>query len=192
MKTAARTILAALAIVLAAAGCGSLGSSQPVTYAPAAYGASGQCYYVTSPAEVVALERAGLCPPDWGAAPMPASWLEEYYAFYDSPAYYDTYVPVKIRTVYVARERSFGRSHSTAIRTLASKARYRSSTGRTVTGTTVRAAKARFGSGTSFTSNSSRRSGSLRSRTSGPGSSSRTRSSTRSGSRSGSLRSGRH
>ena len=77
-------------------GCGA---SQPVTYAPAAYGISGQCYYAQDPAEAVALENAGLCPRSWVPTLMPLAWHEMYYGYYDSPVYYSRYVPASRRTV---------------------------------------------------------------------------------------------
>lgn len=177
----------AVAVGLLTAGCGSLGSGQAVTYAPAAYGANGQCYYVSSPAEAVALQQAGLCPRSWIPAPMPLSWEEEYYDYYDSPAYYGTYVPAGYRTVYVSRERSFGTRYRTTIVTLSRSATYRSSSGGTVKGSTV-TGKTRFGSGCSFSCAGTKYgSGSLRSGSSKTGTSSGSRSG---GSRSGSLRSG--
>ncbi len=139
---------ATVAAGLLTAGCGSPGSGQPVTYAPAAYGQNGQCYYVSSPAEAVALEQAGLCPPGWVPAPMPLSWQEEYYAYYDSPAYYGTYVPARYRTVYIRTEGTFGTRYRTSIATLASRGIYRSSAGGTVRG--YKSGNTRFGSGTSF------------------------------------------
>jgi hypothetical protein len=139
----AATGAAASAIVT---GCGA---SQPVTYAPAAYGVPGHCYYVNSPAEAVALEHAGLCPSSWVPTVMPLAWHEQYWDYYDSPAYYGTYVPARVRTVYVHRETTFGRTYRTVIATRAKTATYRSSTGKTVKGTVV-TGKAKFGSGTSF------------------------------------------
>jgi len=191
------TFLAAAGAAAAAVIVTGCGSSQPVTYAPAAYGVPGHCYYVSSPAEAVALEQAGLCPSSWAATPMPATWLEAYYPFYDSPSYYDVYVPARARTVYITRESTFGRSHQSAIRTLASKARYRSSTGGTVTGTQVRTQKARFGPGTSFGSTGNRYGGGsartgTSSRTSRTGTSSGSRSSRSGGFGGGSARSGGH
>jgi hypothetical protein len=147
------TILGRLAAVLtvvavigaAVAGCGS---NTPVTYSPAAYGANGTCYYLNSPAEVTALQNAGLCPRSWVAGPMPLAWEEMYYPYYSSPAYYDTYVPVSVRHVYVTRVTTFGSTHSSAIKTQSARATYKSSTGKTVTGQTVTVSKAKFGSGT--------------------------------------------
>jgi len=189
-----RLLAAALAVaaVLPLAACGGYNEAAgAVTYAPAAYGVSGHCYYVNSPAEVTALEAAGLCPRSWAPALMPTAWEDEYYSYYDSPAYYDTYVPARVRTVYVRTETTFGKSNRTAITTRSKTATYRTSTGKTVKGTSV-TAKAKFGSGTSFgTSGQKYGGGSLRS---GSGSSgtvtSKSGSSGFSSSRSGSLRSG--
>lgn len=140
--------VAAVAVAMVTAACGSMGNGQAVTYAPAAYGQNGQCYYINSPAEAQALEQAGLCPAGWVATPMPLSWEQEYYAYYDSPAYYNSYVPVRYRTVYVHTESAFGTRYRTSITTLSSKATYRSSAGSTVHG--YKSGTVRFGSGTSF------------------------------------------
>lgn len=195
MKT--RTAVAAVSVAAAAtvAGCGL--SSAPLTYAPAAYGVSGSCYYVNSPAEAIALEAAGLCPQSWAPTLMPVVWEDEYYSYYDSPAYYDTYVPAKVRTVYVRTETTFGKTNRTAITTRSKLATYKSSTGKTVKGTQV-TSKTQFGSGKSFGKSGQKYGGgSLRSGTS-TGSKSNTSKTGSSGSvssksgssRSGSLRSG--
>ena len=191
-----RKALAAAAVSVAAAaviaGCSSQ-PAPPLTYAPAAYGVSGHCYYVDDPAEVAALQNAGLCPRSWAPTLMPVAWEEEYYSYYDSSAYCDTYVPARVRTVYVQRETSFGRANRAAITTRSKAATYRTSAGTTVKGTQV-TSKTRFGSGKSYGASgqkygggnlrSSTGSGSSKTVTSGSGSS---RSSS---SRSGSLRSG--
>lgn len=135
------------AVLMSAAGCGS--SSQPVAYAPAAYGANGQCYYVNSPAEAVALQNAGLCPRSWAATLMPLAWGETYYDYYDSPAYYNTYVPARYRTVYIHTETRFGTTYRSSIRTMSKTATYRTSAGTTVKGSAI-TSKTRFGSGSSF------------------------------------------
>lgn len=163
MKTLRTLIGAAVVAALAMTVAGCSGSHAPVTYAPAAYGVAGHCYYVDDPAEVAALQRAGLCPAAWVATPMPLAWHEEYYDYYDSSAYYDTYVPVATRTVYVHRQATFRTAHRAAITASAKKATYRSSSGQLVKGSKVTAGKARFGSGTSFgTTGKKYGSGSLR------------------------------
>jgi hypothetical protein len=192
-----RAVTAAAVLAATAAAVTSCSSGTgPLTYAPAAYGVSGHCYYVNSPAEAVALQAAGLCLQSWAPTPMPSAWEDEYYSYYDSPAYYDTYVPVKVRTVYVQRETTFGKSNRTAITARSKSATYKSSAGTIVKGTSV-TAKTRFGSGKSFgTSGQKYGGGSLRSGGSaGSGSSSSKTGSTgsvskSSSSRSGSLRSG--
>jgi hypothetical protein len=184
------------AAALAAAGAAATGCSSetgPLTYAPAAYGVSGHCYYVNSPAEAVALQAAGLCPQSWAPTLMPVTWEDEYYSYYDSPAYYDTYVPVKVRTVYVQRETTFGKSNRTAITARSKSATYKSSSGTIVKGTSV-TAKTRFGSGKSFGASGQKygggslRSGGSKSSSSKSGSTGSV--SRSSSSRSGSLRSG--
>ena len=146
-----RALTAAAVAALAAAGVAGCGSvpSAPITYAPAAYGVPGHCYYVNSAAEAIALQAAGLCPRSWVPTLMPVAWDEEYYSYYDSSAYYDTYVPVKARTVYVRTETTFGSRNRAAIATRSKTATYRSSAGKIVKGTQV-TAKTKFGSGKSF------------------------------------------
>jgi hypothetical protein len=187
------TAVAVSAITAATvAGCSS--PAPALTYAPAAYGVPGHCYYADSAAEAVALQAAGLCPRSWVPALMPLAWHEEYYSYYDSPAYYGTYVPARVRTVYVRTETTFGHANRTAITTRSKTAAYRTSDGKTVKGTSV-TSKTKFGSGKSFGTSGQKygggslRSGSSKSGTSRSGSSGS--GSSRSGSsRSGSLRSG--
>jgi hypothetical protein len=107
-----------------------------------------------------------------------------YYPYYSSPAYYNVYVPARVRTVYVTRERSFGTTYRTQISARSKTATYRSSNGGTVKGSQVAGSKARFGSGSAGTSHGS---GSLRS---GSGSSGYKSGSGSSGYKSGSSRSG--
>lgn len=142
--------VAVLGAALLTAACGSLSSTAgAISYAPAAYGQNGDCYYINSPAEAVALEQAGLCPRSWVPVLMPLAWHEEYYSYYDSPSYYDTYVPARYRTVYVTRQRGFYRSYHARITTLSRSAVYKTSAGGTIKGTTI-TSRTRFGSGTSF------------------------------------------
>lgn len=195
MKTRkAAGLLATVGLAAAlTAGCSSQAPA-PLTYAPAAYGVPGHCYYVDDPAEVRALQDAGLCPRSWAPTLMPAAWEEEYYAYYDSPAYYDTYVPARARTAYVQRAGSFGHTYKTAITTRSKTATYRTSSGTTVKGSQV-TGKVKFGSGKSFGASGQKygggslRSGSSKTVTSKSGSTG-SNSSRSSSSRSGSLRSG--
>jgi hypothetical protein len=194
MKTRPLAGTAAAVLVTAALAVGC--SSQPLTYAPAAYGANGDCYYVNSAAEAIALEAAGLCPRSWAPTLMPVAWEDEYYSYYDSPAYYDTYVPSRARTVYVRTETTFGKTNRTAITARSKLATYKSSAGKTVKGTQV-TSKTQFGSGKSFGKSGQKYGGgSLRSGTSTGSKSSTSKSgssgsvSKSSSSRSGSLRSG--
>lgn len=68
-----RTRLSALAVMAAGAlaACTDHNVVAPVSYAPAAYGVNGQCYYDDDPLEAVALIAAGLCPSGWLPTPMP-------------------------------------------------------------------------------------------------------------------------
>lgn len=169
-----RILLLVLGLALGFGIVTACGDSQPVTYAPAAYGQNNTCYWINSPAEAVALQNAGLCPRSWGIGQAPLAWQEEYYDFYDSPGYYNVYVPRQYRSVYVTRERTFGTRYHSTIVTRSRTAVYRSSTGHTFTGTQVIKAKAKYGSGTSFgTSGTKYGGGSARSKSGSFGSSSR-------------------
>ena len=145
-----KLILALVSLALAAAALAGCGSSQPVTYTPAAYGVPGHCYYVDDPAEAYALRAAGLCPHSWAPTVMPLAWHEQYYGYYDSPAYYGHYVPAGARTGYVRQQTSFGHAYHTVIAKASKTATYRSSAGGTVSGSKITVSKAKFGSGTSF------------------------------------------
>jgi hypothetical protein len=157
-----RMLLAVAAVVLAMAvtACGA--GSDNTTYAPAAYGQDGHCYYVDSPDEATALLAAGLCPAGWVAYPAPLAWQETYYSYYSSPSYYNRYVLVSHRTVYVTHETTFHTTYSSQITASSSKATYKGSNGKTVTGTT---AKMKFSSGSGSTGKVG--GGSLRAGTSG-------------------------
>lgn len=143
-------LLAATVGAITLAGCGSTSSGQAATYTPAAYyqtiGGVNDCYYAASPTEVTNLIAAGLCPANSVATVMPLSWDEEYFSYYSSPSYYNTYMPVSYRTHYThVTIVSFSKTYSTAIKTASAKATYKSSTGKTVTGTS----KLKFGTTTS-------------------------------------------
>lgn len=153
-------LIAGLFIAVAAlAGCSH---SAPVSYAPAAYGTNGQCFYDDDPYEAQQLLAAGLCPAGWVPTPMPLYWHEEYYSYYSSPSYYNRYVLVSHRTVYVTHETTFHTTYSSQISTASAKATYKGSNGKTVTGTT---AKMRFSTGSGSTGKVG--GGSLRAGTSG-------------------------
>jgi hypothetical protein len=171
-RTAALATLAAAALL--AAGCAH---HPPVVYAPQAYGETGYCYYVDSPAEAIALQAAGLCPSAWAPALMPVYWHAMYAGYYDSPAYYGAYVPVGNRTTYVTNVNVFERSHVSDIAAQRNSGRYKGTDGKQYTGSQVRGTN---GGG-------SRASGGGGSRSSG--SSGTVRSATGSGSRSSSGRS---
>lgn len=136
VSVAAAAVMGANAL----AGCG-LDTSDP-TYTPASYYQSvngvNDCYYVTSPAEVQALIQAGDCPTNSVATLMPVYWEEEYYSYYSSPAYYNTYVPASSRSIYVKYTIvSFKSKYSSGITKYSSKATYKSSAGGTVSGSKV-------------------------------------------------------
>jgi len=103
-------ILPAAAIALA--GCGSTTNDPP---GPTTYGEAGACYYVDDPSEVVALQDAGYCPRNWSPAPMPSPWYDQWAWYYSSPRYYDTYVPVSRRTVYVQHVKVIAAQHPKAV-----------------------------------------------------------------------------
>lgn len=111
------------------------------------YGENGHCYYVDSPAEATALIAAGLCPAGWTPYQMPTYWEDEYWYYYDSPAY-TRYVPVARRATYNTTIINFQKSNGPAIAAASKRATYKTSTGNTVTGTPT--AKLKFGNDDSF------------------------------------------
>lgn len=176
-----------LAAVTALAGCSN---GTPVSYAPAAYGETinsvGHCYYDSDPSEAVALISAGLCPATWIPTPMPLYWHEEYWSYYSSPAYYNTYVGASYRAVYISHETTFHATYSRQISAASAKAVYKGSNGKTVTGTT---AKMKFSTGSGSTSKAG--GGSLRGGSTGKTGTSKTGTTTKTTVRSGgSLRGG--
>lgn len=157
------TTIAASIVGVTLAGIVAAACSGNVTYAPAAYGEAGHCYYAYSTDEVGLLYAAHLCPTSWAAYPMPLYWHERYYAYYDSAAYYDHYVPGRYRTVYVSSQRTFYSTYHVQISQQSRYARYRGSNGKTVPGTKV--GKTKFGSGSSFGGSGQRYGGGTRGRT---------------------------
>lgn len=126
--------------------------NEPVSYAPSAYGEHNRCYYVHDPAEVIALQQAGLCPRTWVAYPMPVYWHATYYTYYSSPVYYNSYIPVQRRTYYrTTAVTRFEREHRTEIKRYESRGKWKGSDGKEANGRTVtnevRSGKSTFSSG---------------------------------------------
>lgn len=164
MKLRIAALAAAMAGTAILTGCGSPAPG----HAPlASYGQNGACYYVYSPQEAYNLEAQGLCPQGAVPAQAPPAWLDEYYYYYDSPLYYDSFVPPMYRHYYTtAYMPGYQRANRAQIARLSRKATYYSTSGKKVTGVT---STAKFGSGSSFGSAGQRYgSGNLRSRTSAP------------------------
>ena len=107
--------------------------AEPDSFAPAAFGENGQCYYVDDPSEAAALQADGSCPVQWQPAPMPLAWHQRYYPYYDSQAYTLMYVLSTRRSSYTDTEAQFGTRYRSAIVAAAPSAVYRSSSGRQVT-----------------------------------------------------------
>jgi hypothetical protein len=160
MRRIAALIAGLFIAVAALAGC----SSTPVSYAPAAYGQQVgsvyDCYYVSSVDEVTALISHGLCPVGSVPTRMTDSYLDEYFSYYDSPAYYSVYVPASYRTTYVSTYHTYYVQHTAVISTASKSASWRGSNGKTVSGTQVNTAKMKFSTGSG--SNSTMGGGSLR------------------------------
>lgn len=133
------------------AGCSSsptpTSTQAVVTYAPAAYGVTGHCYYIDYPAEATALIAAGLCPAAWLPTRAPLSWEQEYADYYDSDAYVDDYVPATDRVSYRSTQTAFYTKYKITIITAEKTAVYKSSTGATVKGYTGSAMKFSGGNG---------------------------------------------
>jgi hypothetical protein len=117
--------------------CDDIGMDD-LSYAPDAYGENGRCYYAYDPAEVVALQRAGLCPRTWTPVIMPVVWHSTYYMYYDSPSYYDHYIPVQRRTYYrTTVVKRFEVEHKTEITRYSSKGKWKGSDGKRYSGKIV-------------------------------------------------------
>lgn len=166
IKRLALLLVGALAAVAVLAGCSH---ATPVSYAPAAYGVQAgsvyECYYVNSPAEVTTLIANGQCPVGSVPTRMPESWLNEYFSYYDSPVYYNTYVPVGYRTTYVSTYHTYYVQHTTVINAASKQATWKGSNGKTVSGSQVNTAKMKFSTGSGSTGKVG--GGSLRAGTSG-------------------------
>lgn len=126
--------------------------NESVSYAPSAYGEHNHCYYAYDPAEVIALQQAGLCPRTWVAYPMPVYWHAMYYPYYSSPVYYDRYIPAQRRTYYRTTViTKFEREYRTEITRYESKGKWKGSDGKEANGKTVtsevKSKKATFSSG---------------------------------------------
>lgn len=158
--------IAALTAGLLIAAAALIGCSHPapVSYAPAAYGevvnGVGHCYWDDDPYEAQQLFASGLCPAGWIATPMPLYWHQQYYSYYSSPAYYNTYVIASHRTVYVTHETTFRTTYATQINTASKAATWKGSNGKTVSGAKVDTAKMKFSTGSG--SNPTQGGGSLR------------------------------
>lgn len=147
-----RLILAVLAASLfgtVLTACGSDDGSDP-SYTPAAYyqtvGNVYECYYADDMQEAYNLIAAGLCPAGSIPTAMPLSWEQEYWPYYSSPAYYNTYMPAAYRSRYThITIVHFSTTYRTQIKTASARAVYKSSTGGTVTGSKVNTTQ--FGSG---------------------------------------------
>lgn len=110
-----RHLLPIVAVLAAVAACGDPGPD--VAVVPPPYGENGRCYYADDLDEVTLLRDAGRCPVNWVAYPMPDPWRAQYAWWYDSPSYYDVYVPAARRTTYVTHVKVFESSHPQAVRT---------------------------------------------------------------------------
>ena len=117
MKLSRFVTAAVTAVALAAALAACSATDGTYAAAPPAYGASGSCYYVDDVAEVTSLQAAGMCPVNWMPAPMPMAWRNQYAWYYDSPRYYDTYVPASRRTTYVTHVKVYEKAQPQAVRT---------------------------------------------------------------------------
>lgn len=145
MKLIAKS-MTVLMIALGLVACG--GNDKKVAYRPVAFGENNQCYYVDNPAEAQMLINQGLCERHWAPTAMPVYWHQMYYPYYASPAYYNTYVPVATRTVYVTNQKTWGQQNKTAIAEKAKAATYKASNGKTVPAEKIGATK--YGAGNRF------------------------------------------
>lgn len=167
MKLASKLAALSLGTIAASAALAGCGSSAPAHAPMASYGMNGACYYVYSPQEAYNLMSQGLCAANAPVLQAPQSWLDEYYYYYDSPLYYDTFVPPMYRHYYrVTYMPNYYRHDHARIAQLSRRATYYAANGKKVTNVT---STAKFGSGSSFGSAGQRYgSGNLRSRTTAP------------------------
>lgn len=163
MPTARRRMAALSAAAITAtlmAGCAhhhavAVVTTQPASYAPAAYGQqvgnAFDCYYVQYPAEVTSMVAAGLCPANSVPTLMPIAWHEMYDSYYDSDFYTTTYVPVAYRTTYrtayVGVNSTFYKTYHVQITTQSKNATYKSNTGTIVKGSAIPSTGVTFGGG---------------------------------------------
>lgn len=121
-KVLAIGALALLGVVVTASGCGA-SNPAPLNSSMTAWGVQAgavyDCYYVYTPLEVNNLIAQGRCPVNSIPVRAPESWLNLHFGYYDSPAYYNTYVPVSSRAYYQATwggtKSSYYKSHTTVI-----------------------------------------------------------------------------
>lgn len=153
LKRAGATLTTALVLSTSLAACGSSPS-----YRPSAFGENNQCYYVDSPAEVIALQQAGLCPSGWGATRAPSSWLYRYGSYYYSPAYVNHYVPQSSRRSTLSAGSTFLRDHKSDVKNAQRDATYvtvkkNGTVGKTVPGSKIakQVTSGKFGGGSSRT-----------------------------------------
>lgn len=159
--------LAALAAGITLTALTGCGSSAPAHAPMASYGMNGACYWIYSPAEADNLKAQGLCAPNAPEIQAPPAWVDEYYYYYRSDLYVDTFVPPMYRNYYRSTYMpGYQRANHAQIARLSRKATYYTTSGTKVSGVT---STARFGSGSSFGSTGQRYgSGNLRSRTTAP------------------------
>lgn len=101
---------------------------------PSSYGENGRCYYVDSPAEVNGLWERNYCPRTWVPYPMPIYWHDRYAPYYAGPGYYNTFVPVAQRPVYISQQATYVNSRQGEIKSAVAQASYQGANGKTVPG----------------------------------------------------------
>jgi hypothetical protein len=160
-----KNLLAGVAIasvtVTGAATISACSPAHAVSYAPASYGeyygGHWHCYYVHDYYEYTQLVHAGHCHAGDIATLMPLYWHERYYGYYSGVGYTNHFVLPSYRTTYVnVQVNQFGRTYRSQIQSQSRSATWKSSKGRTYSGTQV---KPKFTTGTkgrSFGGGSSR------------------------------------
>lgn len=143
MKTKFAVLISAVLMLTGLTACGH----NDMSYRPAAFGQSGQCYYVDNPAEAIALQQAELCPSSWIPTVMPLFWHQQYAYYYDYPGYYNRFVPVSSRTIYVTHAHTFENTYRSQIKTASKTAQFRGSDGKTYTGNKIKVGPKTFTGG---------------------------------------------
>lgn len=153
MKRLTALTASAVLVLATLTACGSSDDNlTPSARGPQNVSGQSTCVWIDSPAEC---QDSGVPPERWFQSPQtqPAAsnagfhdddflmqlfmWHVIYSDWFSSPGYYDRYVPVARRTVYVTHVTTFNATYHVQEQSARSRATYRTSSGKTVTGNKV-------------------------------------------------------